>query len=278
MGEEESRIEKRAELMKKPWFQEAYKAACKFYEKDEQLDANDRLELSKNFQAVTRAQFAGGWLGFTAVFLTPFAYRYYKTNSIKGVRVPRNFVLALVGMFATTRIAGGYTYSSKLSALDPDGSLASRSTYGDQDPATLAESKTAPQRQWEMMKLLPGGFAARWAAYFYLTHQNPARRFPNPEKLLEEFKKGDLKPSSFWKQRDPFGLYSGSGKKEDWRVFRPWGKIEDSVTDSTGNTKTWEDIRQSNSAAGSKDQGISQPSQSEFDSLLENERNGKDGR
>lgn len=92
-GQNGKGMENELPFMKRPWFKKAYENAIEFHEKDELLDARDRLELSKAYRSIAKAEMWGGWLGFSAVFLTPFAYRYYKTKAIKGVKVPRNFVL-----------------------------------------------------------------------------------------------------------------------------------------------------------------------------------------
>ncbi|QLL32360.1 hypothetical protein HG536_0C05290 [Torulaspora globosa] len=300
MGEDSSSSEK-AELLSKPWFQDAYKSAVDFYKRDEQLDARDRLELSKAYQSIARAQFLGGWLGFSCVFLPPFAYRYYKTNAVRGVRVPRNFMLGLLAMFVTTRWAGKYMYSRKLAGLDPDGSLASRSSYEEHDEEATPESKTSLQRQYEMMKLLDGGFPAKWAAYFYMTYQNPGRRLPNPEVKLEQLKSGTSgRPSSFMNQRDPLQLYSGPAfdKKDTWPGSNTAPNGEEAASRSS-----WDAVRQSTNAPGSSWDRVRQhngskpsrlhstpedrdekedvlsldhPTQSEFDALLERERKGED--
>ncbi|QLQ80617.1 hypothetical protein HG537_0D06180 [Torulaspora globosa] len=300
MGEQSSSSEK-SDLLSKPWFQDAYKSAVEFYRRDEQLDSRDRLELSKAYQSIARAQFLGGWLGFCSVFVPPFVCRYYKTNAIRGVRVPRNFVLGLVAMFVSTRWAGKYMYSRKLAGLDPDGSLASRSSYEEHDEGAIRESKTSLQRQYEMMKLLDGGFPAKWAAYFYMTYQNPGRRFPNPEVKLEQLKSGTSgSPSSFMNQRDPLQLYSGPAfdKKDTWP-----GSNKTSNAEETSPSNSWDAVRQSRNAPGSSWDRVRQhggsspdslrsspddrdekedilsldhPTQSEFDALLERERKGED--
>lgn len=304
---EDSNSSKNAGLMSKPWFQEAYKAAMDFYKKDDQLDSRDRLELSKAYQSIARAELWGGWFGFSCVFLSPFAYQFYKTNAIRGVRVPRNFMLGLLAMFGTTQLAGNYMYSQKLASLDPDGILASKSSYEEHDQVSEPEAKTSLQRQYEMMKLLDNGSPARWAAYFYMTYQNPARRLPNPQVKLEQMKNGsNTQRGSFMNQRDPMGLYSGPAfeKKENF----PDSKRLDSASkagDSMSSSNSWEAIRQSKNVPTSswdrvrhngssntnnstvvpelhRDEDddpfatVDHPSQLEFDALLEKERNGED--
>lgn len=194
-------------LLNAPWFQEAFKAAVEFYEKDKILDSKDRLDLSKAYLSISRAQLFGGWAGFAAVFGTPFVYQFYKTNAIRGVKVPRNFVFGVVGMFVTTQLAGGYVYRSKLRALDPNNSFESVGNY---DANQETAKKTDAQRQYEMMKLLRDGQATRWSNYFYMTYTNPERRLPDPRVKLNEMKEGRAnKVSPFLNQRDPMGLYSG---------------------------------------------------------------------
>lgn len=296
-------------MINQPWFQDAYKAALQFYKIDDQLDSRDRLELSRSYQSITRAELAGGWVGFSGVFLTPFAYQFYKTNAIKGVKVPRNFMLGLITMFATSQLAGNYMFSRQLSKLDPDGTLASKASYDDEGGSS--EPKTSSQRQYEMMRLLNNGAAGRWAIYFHTTHQNPARRLPNPEEKLKALKQGkNVQNSSFMNQRDPIGLYSGPGfdKKEGVPEYKQKAPREDTsggIASSSDLTNSWENIRREKRAPGSswdqvrqnsapgdttsqtasadqQDQEddpfatIDHPSQSEFDQLLEKERNGED--
>lgn len=219
-----------------PAFQEAYKDAIEFYNKDEELDARDRLELSKKYTSIARAQFAGGWAGFSAVFLSPFAYQYYKTGAIRGVKVPRNFVLGLVAMVFSTQISGNMMYNKKISELDPTGELAAKyesqlnnlkkvNQYGDVKPEeqTLLKELTASnepksrvQKEFEMMKLLKNGSAPKWAMYFYVTYQNPRRRFPNPTEKMKELKEKQRQPlAPFLNQRDPFGLFKDQTKNND---------------------------------------------------------------
>lgn len=292
-------------MIKQPWFREAYKAAMDFYKIDDQLDSKDRLELSKAYQSITRAELVGGWLGFSSVFLTPFAYKFYKTNAIKGVRVPRNFILGLIAMFGTSQIAGNYMFARQLSNLDPDGTLANRSNYYDEEVS--AEHKTNAQRQYEMMRLLNNGAAARWAAYFQMTYHNPARRLPNPADKLNELKHGiNTRRGGFMNQRDPIGLYSGPNSEKKKGI--PNYNCDRQSENGDGNsslTNSWESIRREAKAPGSSwdrvRQGgginglsmqdgsqhqekldddpfalIDRPSQSEFDQLLEEERTGED--
>ena len=116
-------MENELPFMKRPWFKKAYEKAIEFHEKDELLDARDRLELSKAYRSIAKAEMWGGWLGFSAVFLTPFAYRYYKTNAIRGVKVPRNFVLGVMALFFATNVAGRSMYTRQLNERDPTGCL-----------------------------------------------------------------------------------------------------------------------------------------------------------
>ncbi|KAL3230988.1 hypothetical protein RNJ44_00627 [Nakaseomyces bracarensis] len=231
-----------------PAFQESYKKAIEFYNKDEVLDARDRLELSKKYTSIARAQFIGGWTGFSAVFVTPFAYQYYKTGAIRGVKVPRNFVLGLVAMVFSTQISGNMMYRKQINDLDPTGELTARlesdlnhpnesNQYGDvqaEDELLLKESnvshepKSRIQKEFEMMKLLNNGSAPKWAMYFYATYQNPRRRFPNPVEKMKELKDMQNQPlAPFLKQRDPFGLFKDQNKPAD----------NDNTSTSPNNTK-----------------------------------------
>lgn len=219
-----------------PAFQQAYQKAIEFYNRDEVLDARDRLELSKKYTSIARAQFIGGWTGFSAVFVSPFVYQYYKTNAIRGVKVPRNFVLGLIAMVFSTQISGNLMYKKKIKELDPTGELTARyesdlnsskvtNQYGDVKPEeqTLLKESTVPnepksrvRKEFEMMKLLKNGSAPKWAMYFYVTYQNPRRRFPNPIEKMKELKDKERQPlAPFLNQRDPFGLFKDQSKQNE---------------------------------------------------------------
>lgn len=296
------------------WFQDAYKSAVEFYEKDSALDSRDRLEISKAYVSLVRAQMWGGWLGFATIFGSPFAYRYYKTSSIRGVKVPRNFVLGLIGLVIGQRIAGDRTYKSRLRELDPNGEFHSAGAYGD----AQSGAKSGQQRQYEMLKLLGPGMAPRWATYFYSAYTNPERRLPDPKRKLKEMEDGKLiKGSPFLNQRDPLGLYSGprfdkkkgvpqvgntpqpssmSCKDQDGDIFgeadqesssRPalssWDRIrQENNVETSSSSPTWSKIAAQKSAGHDKAEHFSDDripeddSQREFDELLERERRGED--
>ncbi|SCU92521.1 LAMI_0E10858g1_1 [Lachancea mirantina] len=294
------------DVLKKEWFQEAYKAACEFYEKDSALQPRDRLELSQTFMSITRAQMWGGWLGFATVFGAPFGWQYYKTNAIRGVRVPRNFVFGLLAMFATSQVCGRYMYKYKLQALDPNDSFASTGAYGD-----LQETpKSNAQRQYEMLKLLKGGMSPKWALYFNATYNNPERRFPNPTKKLEQMIEGKgNRPASFINQRDPLHLYSGpafdkregvpdvgapDGNNNGLQTPQPesqpassWEKIRGKSGfeggNGVGSSSRWSSIRSGSGDIDTLSSPVYDPfdqegesSQEEFDKILEEERQARD--
>lgn len=73
------------EVVNSPWFQKAYQSAVEFYEKDKDLNPKDRLELSRIYLSIARAQLWGGWGGFAIVFGAPFAHRLYTTGAIKEI-------------------------------------------------------------------------------------------------------------------------------------------------------------------------------------------------
>lgn len=263
LGKEESQnahsgqeIENELPFMERPWFKKAYEKAIEFHERDELLDARDRLELSKAYRSIAKAQMWGGWLGFSTVFFTPFAYRYYKTNAIKGVRVPRNFVLGVMALFFATNIAGRSMYKRKLNERDPTGALndSYANNYGDNDfeAAQPDQTQEVPrnQRQYDMMRLLNLGAPSKWSMYFYITYQNPERRLPDPKVKLEQIKKsGVFNGSPFLNQRDPIGLYRNKGKKSSGR--NEWGKDDNDSLSSwekvrngeDGSLSSWENIR-----------------------------------
>lgn len=194
-GQNGKGMENELPFMKRPWFKKAYENAIEFHEKDELLDARDRLELSKAYRSIAKAEMWGGWLGFSAVFLTPFAYRYYKTKAIKGVKVPRNFVLGVMALFFATNFAGRSMYTRQLNERDPTGVLKDNysNKYGDNDFGAFQHDQTKEiprnQRQYNMMRLLDSGSPSRWSMYFYITYQNPERRLPDPKVKLQQMKK-----------------------------------------------------------------------------------------
>ena len=230
--------------LEQPWFKEAYKAAMQFYEKDEVLDSEDRLALSDAYRAIARSQMIGGWLGFSAVFIPPFTYKFYKTKDMKGVKVPRNFVLALVALFGTTIIAGNIGYNNQLKRLDPDGSFAraqlAEQSSDDFEPDVQSplgsgspQLKTPAQRQFEMMSLLKNGSATKWASYFYITEKQPEKRLPNPAIKLKEIQQVGLRRSSYMNQRDPIGLYEDIPEKDRYKMAEPAKMKHDLESDKT---------------------------------------------
>ena len=237
--------------MNQPWFKEAYKAAVQFYEKDDVLDSRDREELYKAYNSISRAQMFGGWLGFSSVFIPPFFYQYYKTKEIKGVKVPRNFVIGLVVLAGSSFIAGNIAYKKQLQKLDPDNEFGSKGNYGDDaledQQNQFQKIKPPAQRQYEMMTLLKNGSATRWAAYFSITQKNPEKRLPNPMIKLQEIQQEGLKRSSYMNQRDPIGLYKDIPEK----------KIEDKgVTGNDGITTggdSWTGVREEHKTNSSWD-------------------------
>lgn len=194
----------------KPWFREAYSAALRFHEKDKVLDSKDRLDLFNAYKSMAKSQVAAGWAGFLGVFATPFAYKYYLTKSIKGVKVPRNFFISMIGMLVSTHFASNIAYKRQLKKLDPEGELSRKIEYShdellEDNPNTI---KPRNQRQFEMLSLLKNGGSPRWAAYFYMTYLHPDRTFPDPELKLKEFQKEKRVPlSPFMHQKDPMGLH-----------------------------------------------------------------------
>ncbi|QHS73940.1 Rci37p SPAR_I00870 [Saccharomyces paradoxus] len=249
-------MENELPFMKRPWFKKAYEKAIEFHEKDELLDARDRLELSKAYRSIAKAEMWGGWLGFSAVFLTPFAYRYYKTNAIRGVKVPRNFVLGVMALFFATNVAGRSMYTRQLNERDPTGVLKDNysNKYGDSDFEAAQPDQTKEvsrnQRQYDMMRLLDLGSPSRWSMYFYITYQNPERRLPDPKVKLQQMKKGGFfNGSPFMNQRDPIGLYRNKGREspdpadggqDDSHALSSWEKIRNG---DNGSLTSWEIIR-----------------------------------
>lgn len=246
--------ERKTALMESPWFKEAYNSALKFYEKDSALDSKDRLELSRTFVSIARAELWGGWAAFALVFGAPFGYRLYKTGAVRGVKVPRNFVLGLFAMFTTTQACGRYAFNSKLAQLQNDGNFTPRGSFGDDDDQSRPE--TNQQRQYEMMKLVGYGMAPKWGNYFYTTFHNPEKRLPNPKVKLQEMKEGKTSNiSPILNQRDPLGLYTGPGSEKKRGI--PQGNGEQSGATSstsdkdgveTGTTtgSSWDRLRQEN--------------------------------
>lgn len=256
-------------LEQQTWFQNAYEQAKLFYDRDNVLDRQDRLELAKTYDSISRAQLWGGWAGFGAVFLTPFAYRFYHKRPIAGIKVPRNFIFGVMAMFLTTQVAGNLAFNNKLKELDPDGSLANSTHGADDDGLTVqwdAGTKRGPyersKRCYQMLTLLGTGTAPRWANYFTVTADNPGRRLPNPAEKLKELQSG--KPpnfAGFMNQRDPIGLYSDKQSKTDDSKDRnkkavtvepqfdqgnsSWDKVRrEQVKNDDNNISAWDRVRQ----------------------------------
>ena len=280
--------------MNQPWFKEAYKAAVKFYEKDDVLDSRDREELYKAYNSISGAQMFGGWLGFSSVFIPPFFYQYYKTKEIKGVKVPRNFVIGLVALAGSSFIAGNIAYKKQLQRLDPDNVFGSTGDYGDDalenEQNQFQKIKPPAQRQYEMMTLLKNGSATRWAAYFSVTQKNPEKRLPNPMIKLQEIQQEGLKRSSYMNQRDPIGLYKDIPEKKKEHLNpgnNKTGPVDGNTTsDNSVGTggDSWSGVREEHKTSSSWDRirvGNSQASKpasssSPFD-VFENEEENKSG-
>lgn len=229
-----------------PWFQDAYKAAVEFHEKDKVLDPRDRLDLYNIYYSISRAQLWGGWGGFALVFGTPFVYKFYKTNSIRGVKVPRNFVLGLVGMIVSSNICRSFVFNMKFNELR------SVSNYQYDDPNVEKSSK---QKKYEMMELLKKDiFPIKWASYFHMTHINPSRIYPDPKIKLEQMKNNTLEstPSRFINQRDPLGLYSGPKFDKQEGIPPPGVSVDNSINE-TDTLSTWDKIRLKNGITPQED-------------------------
>lgn len=176
-------VAKAAKMVERPWFKEAYKSALQFYEKDSALDSKDRLELSKTFVTISRAQLWGGWAAFAVVFGSPFAYRLYKTGAVRGVKVPRYFALGLLAMFGTSQFSGRYAYKSKLAELNAAGTFESTNSYDDEiqidSEGNAIDNKegTKPsnQRQYEMLKLASGFWDGAKMGSVLLCHVQQSR-------------------------------------------------------------------------------------------------------
>ncbi|GAV48082.1 hypothetical protein ZYGR_0I03790 [Zygosaccharomyces rouxii] len=308
MNEDAKRRTEMVNMSKQPWFNAAYKAALTFYEKDSQLDSKDRLELSKTYKSIATAQLYGGWLGFSASFLTPFFWQFYKTNSIKGVKVPRNFILSILVMMGSSHFSSNYAYKKKLNELNPTGTFQNSNLYGDDlGSETDQPAKSNAQRQWEMMQVLRNGGSTKWAAYFYLTFQNPERRLPDPKVKFNEMiqGQGQMRPGGLLQNRDILGLYTGpeaerrrregitEGKQQEqpskssWDSIREENGVPGGASSSNGLGSSWNKLREGNLSQEkprdeqefSNDESdpfavVDHPSQSEFDTMLERERRG----
>ncbi|KAL3230989.1 hypothetical protein RNJ44_00628 [Nakaseomyces bracarensis] len=184
------------------WFKYAYDTAVEFHKKDSKLDAEERLDLSRRYATITKAEVAGIVTGFTAGFGGPFAYRYYTANTLKGVKLPRTFLLGIVSMVLTRTLAGKYMYNKELKKLDPTGELASKYDAESKKLASkshegvLVKEKDSIEKEYEVMKLLKYRAAPRWSMYFRSTYENPENRMPDPAQKLDEFKKSGRAPFS----------------------------------------------------------------------------------
>lgn len=310
MSEDSKRKTEMINMTKQPWFNAAYKSALIFYEKDSQLDSKDRLELSKTYRNIANAQLYGGWLGFSAGFLPPFFWKFYKTNSVKGVNVPRNFILSLILMMLSSNFSSNSFYRKKMNELDPAGTFQNGNPYGSDMGDENVKSNA--QKQWEMMQVLGNGGSTKWAAYFYLTFQNPERRLPDPKEKLKKMVEGqeEIKPHGLLQNRDLLGLYSGpeaerrrreginEGQKQEdqptkssWESIREKNSVTGENSSSNGLGSSWNKLRERN-LSQEKQQNeqdepefdedsdpfavLDRPSQSEFDKMVERERKGSD--
>ncbi|CCD22392.1 Rci37p NDAI_0A02340 [Naumovozyma dairenensis CBS 421] len=254
-----------------PWFQKAYDAAIAFHEKDEKLDREDRLDLYQKYKIIGRTQLFAGWLGFGAVFITPFAYRHYTTGVMKGIKVPRNFILGLIAMAFSGQLASNLMYKYQLNLLDYVPNVeTSGDKYGDnlqqnQEELVAQEHKTRDQKVYEMMTLLKNGSASRWRSYFYVTYHDPSRKFPDPKvkmQQLKEFTNGLDSVSPFMHQRDPMGLYSKRFPKH--KDKDPTGTVATleqanptnsnaQETQTRNSQSSWEHVRQQDTTPSSWD-------------------------
>lgn len=307
--DELSNVAKEQEPLDNPWFKKMYQAAVNFHERDDVLDSNDRYNLFKIYRSIARAELWGGWLGFSAIFATPFALQFYRTNSIKGVKVRRYFVLGFINMIGTTRLAGLYTYNKNVRVLDPDGLYSRKNNYGDEDVTVQQSIKPSKQRQYDMLTLLKDGSPTMWSAYFYMTYNNPEKRFPDPKVKLEEMKQPGFRRGSILNQRDPMGLYSdpkfdkktsileNNTKSEKQTMPGPFNK--DTSFDDNNETQSpdsWNKIREVNGTTSSSwdrvrsginksgDNSISdsddifeqnEPTQEDYNLMIREERNNK---
>ena len=272
MSDTPNKGKKNADLLNSPWFQSAYKSALEFYEKDQVLDGKDRLALHEKYKKIARGQLLSGWLGFTAVFGTPFVYRYYTTGAIRGVKVPRNFILGLVAMAATSHLAGNSIYQYQLNSLEytPLEKFGTNE-YGDRDATTeqqVNHQKTSDQKQYEMMRVLNNGSPTRWSMYFYTTFHHPERKLPDPKVKLQQMKElasgfGGFN-SPIMHQRDPLGLYSKgpSGKNQENGVMRQSETVKNGAPSSfkeelnpqeTNSRSSWDKVLQKSDKQSSWD-------------------------
>ncbi|AMD19962.1 HCL189Cp [Eremothecium sinecaudum] len=217
-------------LLEQPWFQKAYKSAVEFYKYDEVLQPEDRLSLSQSYVRISKSQFWGGWLAFSLVFVPPFIQRYYRTNSIKGVKLARNFILGSVAMFIGSNFGSSYMYRKILDDMKPE------FDYGDAEEQSALASK---RRQYNIMKLIKDGSSNKWASYFMNTYHDPGRRLPNPETKLRELQAGKVpRVNPVLDQRDPMGLYT-SPKKQIPQEPKPLEHRPSEIDSLDGWTSGW---------------------------------------
>ncbi|AQZ14518.1 YIL077C [Zygosaccharomyces parabailii] len=251
-SEEKKNNSELSNMSKQPWFDAAYKSALAFYQKDDQLDSKDRLDLSRKYESIANAELFGGWLGFTSVFLPPFFWQFYKTNAIKGVNVPKNFIAGLLVMFGSTQLSGNYMFSKKMKELDPNGTFKEETSYDD-DTAGEKPVKSSAQRQWEMMNLLNNGGATKWAAYFSLTYYNPERRLPDPRIKLAEMNSSDgqTRPGGLLQHKDIMGLYTGPEAEKRRREGIPEKASQQGEEPTKPALSSWDAIRAENNLPSS---------------------------
>lgn len=172
------------------WAKCMFDNAVEFYQKDSKLNKEERLHLSKRYAAISKAEVVGIVSGFTAGLNLPFAHRYYTMGTLKGVKLPRAFLLGVVSMVLARTVAGKATYNRELRKLDPTGELDSKLH---QD---MTSNRTSAEKEYEVMRLLKYRAAPRWSMYFRNTYKDPENRLPDPSQRLEEFQKARRFP--FW--------------------------------------------------------------------------------
>ena len=193
--------------IKKPWwFKKAKEWADELYTRDQKLEDSDRRDLSKKYATISKASVVGAATGLSAGLGGPYAYRYYTTGALKGVKLPRTILLGVVSMVIMRNVAAKIAWDKELKKLDPSGELKQnyKSAHKTVDDVSLSDNSTSVQKKYGMMKFLKYRTAPRWAMYFEGTYQHPDRKFPNPDQMVQDLKGSRRAFPPFFSKADKF--------------------------------------------------------------------------
>jgi hypothetical protein len=263
-----------------PVAQKAFQYAVDFYQKDHLLNSDERSILADTYSTISYATLGFGWGTFFAVTSIPFYRQKLRTGSTKGTNVGIAMLFGLGAMMVASPYAAHKSYNWQLEKL-----------------------RSQNEKCYEVAKFLKPGEATKWTMYYKLTKDHPEHimKDPRSKEAAEQRKK------TIYTGRDPLGLYSGprvemSKRKVEQSAQPPqsqptpvtdelitdgdpfgepvkeekkWSSAWDRIRDSNSPTETtsdnrWARLRNAPSTATTADD--SQIDQSDFDKLLEQER------